>query len=908
MDAVEHLEDLPGQAYHPGGGAATMAGEVLSEITHLLVSAGSPEKVLEAVADALKELVPYGTLMLYLAEDSLRVLRPVIVRDRLADQIRARPPHKYGEGITGWVAEQRTPQLVHNVREDPRDVAVAGTRQAEALIAVPLLAREELKGVLCLYREGERESFDEWEFDLACRFGELAALAIDNAQIRARLEVEVVTDHLTALYNHRYFHERLAEELRRSARSKMGVGLLIYDIDDFKRVNDTYGHLVGDQVLQGVASISRETCRLEDVVCRIGGEEFAVILPGSAMPEATALAERLRDSVAGMDFPMVGRLTISVGVAERPLHASSGRELMTCADLALLRAKAEGKDRVCVYVEGARLGGGYGKGHGTGARLVTLAARGEPRHEAHLRVLQSLSNKLNRMNDVRAIGEVITSELRPLIDYHNCRVFLLRPDGETLAPVAFEGTLLEYQGETFDALVTKLGEGITGHVVATGRSHYAPDANTDPYAVTIPGTFDLDESILAVPLRHGDRVTGAVVLSKLGIDQFDDEDMRLLEALASTAAVAFENARLFQKERAAAETSGALLKLSQKLTGASETDAVLEIVVESVLELLADTAAGVWMEDEATGRFRVLRHRGFDPEIQERLDGQAIPPEVARQFLVSRTQPFLLTREIVATMPPELNLLEESREILVAPLRWEPDGFGALAIVAPDVRSRFNGRDLRLARGIADITSLALGNVRRFVELERAYLSTVEALANAVEAKDEYTGDHCRALAEMSLAVGTDLGLGMERMKLLELGALFHDIGKIGVASDIIRKPGPLTAAERRSMSRHPDIGSQILAPVPFLQPIRPIVQASHERWDGNGYPNGLRGEEIPLEARIIFVCDAFHAMVTDRPYRAALPESEAVRRLKLSSGTQFDPRVVEAFVRLLREGKIHFH
>ena len=158
----------------------------------------------------------------------------------------------------------------------------------------------------------------------------------------------------------------------------------------------------------------------------------------------------------------------------------------------------------------------------------------------------------------------------------------------------------------------------------------------------------------------------------------------------------------------------------------------------------------------------------------------------------------------------------------------------------------------------------------------------------------------------MSMAVGAAMGLPGDRLKILELGALFHDIGKIGIPSEIIRKPGPLTTKESRQMSLHPEIGAQILEPVPFLQAVRPIVRASHERWDGNGYPDGLRGEQIPLESRIVFVCDAFHAMTTNRPYRKALPHREAIRRLKLSSGTQFDPNVVSVFVELHSAGAIH--
>jgi putative nucleotidyltransferase with HDIG domain len=484
---------------------------------------------------------------------------------------------------------------------------------------------------------------------------------------------------------------------------------------------------------------------------------------------------------------------------------------------------------------------------------------------------------------------------------------VLQPDGQTLLPIAFRGTLTEYQDETFDALVTKVGRGLTGHVAETRRSYYSPDANSDPYAMTIPGTYDIEESMLAVPMVYGERLVGVVVLSKLGIDQFDEEDMRLLEALASNAAIAFENARLLQMEHEAAERSTALLHLLQALTRARETTAVLDEAIASIPAMIACSAIGVWLRSPQDGSFRLWRQEGFEAAHAESLQTHLVPPGVAERFLLSVEQPFVLPAELVAQVPDYLALVEPAA-CLVTPMRWEPDGFAAFVVVAETPASTFSERDVALAGGIADVTSLALGNAQRFAELERAYVSTVEALANAVEAKDEYTSDHCRALAEMSLAVGKHLGLEGDRLKALELGALFHDIGKIGVPSDIIRKPGPLTAAERREMNRHPEIGAQILEPVPFLAPIRPIVEASHERWDGNGYPQGLKGEDIPLEARIVFVCDAFHAMTTDRPYRAALPQTEAIRRLKLSSGTQFDPRVVETFVRLHRAGEIHFH
>ncbi len=199
---------------------------------------------------------------------------------------------------------------------------------------------------------------------------------------------------------------------------------------------------------------------------------------------------------------------------------------------------------------------------------------------------------------------------------------------------------------------------------------------------------------------------------------------------------------------------------------------------------------------------------------------------------------------------------------------------------------------------------MAINRVESFDNLERTFLSTVEALANALEAKDEYTSDHTRSITDMALDVGAVLGLDTSAMKRLELGALFHDIGKIGIPSDIIRKPGPLTDSERKVMETHPELGEKILEPIDRLVDVRPIVRACHERYDGRGYPDGKSADEIPIEARIIFVCDAYHAMTTDRPYRSAMSQDDAVAQLRSNAGSQFDPNVVNAFLQTIGVGE----
>jgi HD-GYP domain-containing protein (c-di-GMP phosphodiesterase class II) len=258
----------------------------------------------------------------------------------------------------------------------------------------------------------------------------------------------------------------------------------------------------------------------------------------------------------------------------------------------------------------------------------------------------------------------------------------------------------------------------------------------------------------------------------------------------------------------------------------------------------------------------------------------------------------------VAEASRQFGIRVEPGPTLVAPVKWDPDGFAAI-LATGSSGWRILGRHFRLAKGIADMASLALGNAQRYADMEKAFMETVEVMANALEAKDSYTHGHARQVAQMAMTLGAEMGLDDDEQRMLELAGVFHDIGKIGVSESIINKPGALDDAEWAEIRKHPDIGAQIMAPVEFLQPIRPLIRASHERWDGDGYPDGLHGEEIPLGARIVAVCDAWHAMTSDRAYRMALPTEEALRRLREASGSQFDPGVVDAFLVAQAKGLI---
>src|SRR3954469_12342634 len=558
----------------------------LAEVYHQVLSAQSLDSLLERIADTLSELMPYEALHVYEANEERRELVPVLARSDSHQHAIMQSRPAFGEGITGWAVENRRPVWTNRAHLDPRVVNVPGTPiEPGALIAVPLVALGALKGALNIYRLGANAAFEEHEFELAKWFGDAAALALDNAQIRARLEHLAQTDSLTGLYNHRFFHERLRSELTRASRSHDPVAVLMFDLDDFKRVNDVYGHGAGDQLLVQVSRVALETVRGSDVVCRIGGEEFAVIMPSCDAGDALGLASRLTERLRDFEFEPAGHMTVSIGVSQGPQHAMNPRELVACAEAAMMTAKAHGKNQTVLYDDGTT--------ERPAPTAVTTAR--DVRSIAHLKMLQSLAGKLNRLNDVRQIGSTIATELRLLIDYHNCRVVLR--DGDDLLPIAFVGDHDPNVSSAADAYTQKVGEGITGRAVATGEALLVPNALECEFAKRIAGTDELEESLAAVPLRYGSRVTGAIVISKLGTDEFDEDDVRLLEVLAGQASVALENARLYEQQRREAEGAKALLAFADELSQASTFDEICRLTAGTACSLFETERASVWIDD-----------------------------------------------------------------------------------------------------------------------------------------------------------------------------------------------------------------------------------------------------------------------------------------------------------------------
>jgi putative nucleotidyltransferase with HDIG domain len=247
----------------------------------------------------------------------------------------------------------------------------------------------------------------------------------------------------------------------------------------------------------------------------------------------------------------------------------------------------------------------------------------------------------------------------------------------------------------------------------------------------------------------------------------------------------------------------------------------------------------------------------------------------------------------------------KTRSILCVPMKVKDKIIGVVEVLNRIDKKPFDEDDKEIFSILANHAAIAIENARLYKQLRELFLGTVKSLAEAIDAKSPYTRGHSERVSEYSLMIAKELNLSKEEQETVQIAGLLHDIGKIGIDEEILNKPGKLTEEEYFLIKKHPEIGAEIIQPVSYLQKITPAVKHHQERYDGGGYPDGLRGEEIPFIARILAVADTFDAMTSTRPYREKLNYEDAISEIEKNRGTQFDPEVVDAFLNAYKKRKI---
>jgi putative nucleotidyltransferase with HDIG domain len=347
-----------------------------------------------------------------------------------------------------------------------------------------------------------------------------------------------------------------------------------------------------------------------------------------------------------------------------------------------------------------------------------------------------------------------------------------------------------------------------------------------------------------------------------------------------------------------------LYKIGEAMGSTIRLDFLLNLILETAIKELDADMASVLLLDEKNGRLIPKASLGVPEEMLK--SGLLTGRDNVSQRAIKRGRPRVFDRDEIGERFLANHLRKKIRSVIVHPLMAKGKVIGILILIRSAGQiSPFTTGQLHSLSIIASKAASAIENSRLYEELRESYLQTLTALANAVEARDIYTRGHTERVCYMAQSLCTEMGWNEEKLWEVKMGGILHDIGKIGVPDAVLNKAETLTDGEFESMKQHPIVGAKILEGISFLTPAVPYVLYHHERFDGKGYPFGMRNDQIPIQGRLMAVVDTFDAMTSDRPYRKAKSLKMALKEIRDCAGTQFDPQIAQLFLSSWEKGSI---
>jgi PAS domain S-box-containing protein len=434
---------------------------------------------------------------------------------------------------------------------------------------------------------------------------------------------------------------------------------------------------------------------------------------------------------------------------------------------------------------------------------------------------------------------------------------------------------------------------------------YNPNASGDP-GFTL-GDANV-KSVLLAPVKHGQNIRGILGVMSTNTDGFTSNQERMLVLFANQAAVALENASLLSETRLQVQRLNALHNIEETINTSLDLGVTSTVLLEQIINQLNVDAADILLFNPISKSLSFSNGRGFITPALQYTDssmGQGLAGRAAQARQMIHISDLGSQTELFADSP--FMKEEHFYEYYGVPLISKGTLKGLLEIFH---RSPLNpdGAWLDFMRTLAEQAAIAIDNIEMFENLQRsnkeltlAYDATIEGWSQAMDLRDKETEGHTLRVTEMTLHLSKALGLQDDALVHIRRGSLLHDIGKLGIPDRILLKPGPLDEIEMAIMKTHSDLALQMLAPIEYLNPSLDIPYCHHEKWDGSGYPRGLKGDQIPLTARIFAVVDVWDALTSNRPYRLAWTKDAAFKYLIDQAGIHFDPQIVDTFFRLFQ-------
>ena len=521
-------------------------------------------------------------------------------------------------------------------------------------------------------------------------------------------------------------------------------------------------------------------------------------------------------------------------------------------------------------------------------------------HEREQETFVNLATALRSANLRPQMYQVILEQTISILSGQGAALALFEPR-DNIAVVQLSLGQIEFTaGQHFSP-----GEGFVGEVIASSMQHANQQLPVQPVAC-IQTETQPPAALIGIPLVQKEVVIGALFITRQ--QAFPDSDLRILTAIAEMAASSLHRATLHEETERQVQHLAALHTIDKTITSNAEIQTTLMVVLDQAILQLNIDAGAVFLYNAATQNLSPAAYQGqffttlsiFNPSHLDYL-----AKRVGQEIQVIRTS---LKKENPSLDPSFNDWMhrEGFTACLSIPLMAKGKVHGVLELykrgeLPEDPQWNDFVETLAHQTTIAIENASLLHNLQRSNEdLQLAYDRTLEGWAKALELRDKETEGHSQNVTQMTLRLAKALNISNDELIHIRRGALLHDIGKMGIPDNILLKPGPLTPDEWQIMKQHPAYAYQLLASIPYLRPSLDIPYCHHEHWDGSGYPNGLKGEQIPLSARIFSIVDVWEALSSDRPYRKAWPSERIRDHLCEQKAKQFDPQIVEVFLDIL--------
>ena len=675
------------------------------------------------------------------------------------------------------------------------------------------------------------------------------------------LERQTETDNKTGLFNHGYFKQQFDNELERANRFDRPVSIIMADLDLLRNINNTYGHLAGDEVLVGIAKLLKQSIRDYDVAARFGGEEFAILLPETPIQQAYERAEYIRKVVEEAEFTIPTsvfpiRVTMSFGISCRENFSQTTDEIIHNADTALYHSKLNGRNQAFAYANDA---------------------------------------------------------------YVN----FLHDENKNLSPLPS----LDQQAPGM------------GHPIADIPSQIAP------ITVSKPSTANLPTEPLSKLELHPSELKAKPKSSKFPVNFY-------IGSMAFVSFISFVALyRMTMPLQHLASSSGwvSLLVISI-LIAMSELfsvnlyfrqTSVSTSAIPILVGYLLFGPIGILVVSLTVAFVLFLKHHSPVSRFIFNFSNHMLAGTLCTFLIIGTGKDFLLwnplgqlllslisaivlylTSTWLIAIGMSLDLKQPARQIWKEQYSWlalyyigigliaytlvfgykYDEVAGIILMVVPMVflrlsQTQYINRTRAAAVELREKNQILKKNSEEIAELNEGLLET---LSEVIDLRDPYVLGHSKQVSNYATEIAQLMKLKEKQIQLIRKGALLHDIGKLGIPEELLAKPSKLTSGEYEVMKRHAVLGAELIGKSRSLRALVPIIRQHHEFFNGNGYPDRLKGNQISIEARIVAIADAIEAMASDRPYRKSLKLTRIIDEIKQYAGTQFDPMIVDAAVRML--------